>query len=39
MSLSTRTKQRIIMPDKWILVRNRKTRNLEFKPCIKKAKK
>lgn len=31
-------KQKIFFPDKWIVTRERKTKNLVFKPCIKKVK-
>lgn len=33
------SKQRILFPDKWVVIKDRKTKNLIFKPCIKKAKK
>ena len=27
--------RKVIMPDKWVLIRDRKTRELEFKPQLK----
>lgn len=30
------SKNKIIIPKKWVLVRNRKTKELEFKPVIGK---
>ena len=33
------SKQRILFPDKWVVVRDKKTKNLVFKPYIKKDKK
>lgn len=30
------SKNKIIIPNKWVLVRNRKTREMEFKPQVGK---
>ncbi len=29
-------KQKIIMPERWVLIRNRKTKKLDYKPLIKR---